>query len=642
MSKLRDLYNKVYRERGDFKRDVGNDYFDPTTNHRLATESWNEIDDQEDVTEISQNKKFQKNKVLGSGLIALGLVVFISIVVFLLMKFQFGAFDQDRVSISIEGAENVQSGTVQKYKITVNNNNRLALEGAVLKVEYPDQLKPRDENFSSSSVKRESQRMLKIDLGKIKKKGSLSGELVFDVFGIKNESFPIKASVEYRPERIDSIFRKDNQLVLNVQSSVISIDIFGANEVAQGDIIENKIIIKNGGKETFSRLGLKLIFPEGFSYLKSDNDQSQDGEGNFWLVSNLEPGKDKVIEFRGFLSGNPGSTKKIRAEVIDYSEEETETTEKKLNQAEITMKMIASRMDIVHIFSGGTENNIFKAGETVRVVIKFKNNTSQWLRDLILKEKLSGAMVDKKGIVLSGSGFYDSQNDEIVWKASDFEKLKALGPDEEAQISYSFTIRKDFIPASLAETNQTVRFEAEIESLDVNSPVFENKRIKSEEGLVKIASELNAQVKGAYNDGEMAGSGPLPLEVGKETVFTMRIVMTNKFNALKNALVKINLPSGVIWKNNFEASIGEITFNERTNQAIWKIEEVPAGAGFFLDPIFSKFQIGLVPSENQLTNGRESNIVLINTVEISATDKFTEKEFSLLIDKVSTNSIEDY
>jgi hypothetical protein len=131
----------------------------------------------------------------------------------------------------------------------------------------------------------------------------------------------------------------------------------------------------------------------------------------------------------------------------------------------------------------------------------------------------------------------------------------------------------------------------------------------------------------------------LPLEVGKETSFTIHWQITNPGNDMNSVRVVGILPTGVNWKNIVSVGSGqpEPTFNKNTSEVIWNLGILPQGVGVTGPKYEASFQVTVKPTTNQ----KESAIVLIKDSKLSGTDAFTKQNIIIPVQDISSDGLVD-
>lgn len=605
----------------DFSREdfVGND---------LSEESSNEKIDLGKVGRESLMDKFMKNKfkIIGAGALVLLLIIggIISYV-----RYKQGSFKPENVSIKIQGEAEIRSGDELGYKFLIKNDNRASLEDAVLKVIYPDELIPTKMSFTREGP----QGSFYIDVGEIKSFETKEFELKFKVFSPYGNQPYLNTELSYQPDNFSSQFvKKDNHLV-NIQGSVVSFSLISQKEGANGELLKFVGVLTNNTVNDFENLILEMVYPEGFSFDSSGLEVLGE-ENKRFKIPRLKSSEKMEVEILGNFLGQTDSVKKMIGK-IGILNENGKLSE--ISIAEETVKIIPARITLTQAIVSGAdvENSTTQTGNTVKYRIDFKNNSSSPLLDLVLKEKVEGSLVDQNSVRVK-NGYYDQATKEITWRASDVPELKKLNPGESGFVEFDYKVRGDFVPEN--EENQTLTTQAKISSLNIDTNLPGSKEISSGNEILKVKTDLGVLVSGSFGEGAFKNSGPIPVQVGQETTFTIKVSLKNSFNKINNPNLTIKLPSGINWKDSFHRSSGNVSFNDRTNELKWEMNQLNSKVGYKNPTEELIFQIGVIPQNNQSSRG----IVLVNEVDFRGFEEFVEKEIFNKSRELRLGDISDY
>lgn len=562
-----------------------------------------------------------KKKIFLFGQVFLFLFLFILGGIFLFIRYQETAFSEDRLKVSATCPEAINSGEKIACQIEIENANKVALEEVVLRVNYSDELEYIESGLGTFSPG--------LKFGQVEVGGLAAGEkkvfkLDFDVFGLGGAQVFLDGTLRYKLNNFGVTMEKKGQFSGFVKSAPLVLFLVSAGESAEGELVGVQAIIKNESQEEFSDLFLKVQLPDGF-VLSEDSLNGVEEADDLWPVGVLAPGEQKTISFKGMLSGTVSSLKEVKIFLgknrgSDFS---------KYAEASKVIKLVSSRIQLEHFVNGNKDLSVVNDGQTLEFKIVFKNSSDRPLRDLILTEKLEGLFVNEARLNLLGKGFYDGANKQIIWKASEVSQLGVLDPGQSGQISFLVYLKENLSIADVSQSNQKISYQTEIESLDINSPLGENKKVLSGKKDLKINSNVSLELTGAKEGEGFSSSGPWPLETGIETSIVLKIRLKNSFNDLKNASVRMTFPSRMRWKDQYKNSFGKVTFNQRSNELVWDRGEIKAGAGYYLAEDYLYLQMGVTPSENDST---KELLKLVNNWSLTAEDVFTgqkiEKSFS--------------
>ena len=548
----------------------------------------------------------------------LGLLTIVGIVLVLgsiagFYKIRQSFFASDRVVVSMNGPVDVKSGNLVTYEIKYKNENRANLKNVKLKLSYPEYFRP--EGNPESKV--EGTTLSVFDLGSIK--GKAEGKISFNgkAYSPKGNLIKIQAELVYTPSTVNTEFTSTDQVPVNIISSPITLGILAPQSVSSGDEINYVINYKNDGATEFSNIRIKVDYPRGFTLTNTEPKTSE--SNNIWYLGNLSAGQSGKIVVTGRLEGkwddiglfNVAIGENNNGTFVSYNVENAET------------RVAASPLTISQTVNGSREFLVDQGGK-LAFEIKYKNEGTIGLRDVIVTEKLDGVILDYAKLNFKG-GSYDSSSNTITWKAADYEELKNLGPGQGGIIRFAAEI-KDFIPIKSGDDkNFTISSLAKIDSPDVPTPVNSNKIIASNQIELKLNSKLILNIKGAYEDKDIPNTGPIPPKVGEETTLTIRLVATNLFNDVSDAKFEASLPTAVVATGKIFPEGSPLVYNERTNSLVWNIGNMSAGTGITSTAKEVAFQIKIKPSVVQ--SGQRS--ALLGDGTFSAKDLFTNKTLSV-------------
>ncbi|MFZ2300135.1 MAG: hypothetical protein WAW00_03310 [Candidatus Moraniibacteriota bacterium] len=536
--------------------------------------------------------------VIGSiaGLILLGGLIF---------KVRSMLFSEERVAVSIAGPKDVASAEETTFTITYANDNWAGLNDATLVLVYPESFR-----LQAGSTVRVNGALAEIPLGGIKANTQGKVPITGKFYGSKGDLVYFKATLRYTPKGVSSIFEKTVEFGVNVASSALSFEITAPLELATGQDVEYVIDYGNKSDEQFSNLRVKLEYPSGFHFVGADPKPSE-GD-SVWYLGNFKARADGKIIVRGVLSGVREERKLIRGMIgffqgdgtfVAYAENERQT------------RIMASPLSISQMVNELTDIAV-NPGDTLRYVIRYKNDGTIGVRDAIVTLEIDPSFLDVGRLSLL-SGAYDAARKTIVWKASDIPGLGRLEPGASGEITFSVPTTKTFTATSGKDI--AIRSVAKIDSPDIPTPIGANKIIGSNTLYVKLNALVGIGIKPLYTDMTFVNSGPVPPQVGKETSYTVHLNITNSSNDIRQSRVSVILPTGIRYGGKFFPTGETLAFNERTNELTWELGTFAATRD---TPRALAFQISAVPGSNQ--EGRP--LALIKNITFTGQDAFTGQD----------------
>ena len=521
-----------------------------------------------------------------------------------------GSFNPSKVGLEIKVPDNISSGNEITLTINYNNDNRVALNDAHLIITYPQGTFSSDgkEVFQDSKT-----------LGTIGKKSQ--GEETFTVrfLGEKGDSKNISAKIDYKPENINSRFESSINSKIEINSVSIGIHIEGSEKAVAGQDAAYAIEYENQTDQIVDNLIITLDYPDDFSFKSADIQPKSNIENNVWEVGPLKPNEKKTINLTGVLNGQEMENKIMRGTIgkqdgdnlIEYSQSEFVT---QISPAPIVLS--------VNI-EGINNDCIIDSGQTLRYKVNFKNNTDIALKELILKVYLKDSVFDMTSIDLNDQGFFDSRTNAITWSGADISALNLLDTNQSGEVGFSIKTKNNLPIYNFNDKNFKADIIAEIQTLTVPAK-FAGTELKFEKELsCKINTQLTLNTKVYYYELSQGiyNTGPIPPKVDNLTNYTVHWQIINTGNDLDGVIVRSVLPQGIIWSNYQinKSNKGQVSYNDRTNEVIWNIGRISAGAGVTMPMYELIFQIGLRPSINQVGLAP----VLINESQIQGNDLFT-------------------
>lgn len=576
-----------------------------------------------------EEKKAQRKKILKkAGLIAAG-VIAVAGIVWLALYIRKSSFSEDRVKVSVSGPDKVKSGENVSFDINYQNLNGASLKDAVLYVNYAENFKP----SGNLQFESEGPSSSKVNIGSISGKGSGKVAIQGKFFGPSDKLVYIEARLEYKSLSFNSTFAADGKSSVLISSSPLTIEVSGPQNASSGNAVSYTVAYQNTGQEDFNDLKLKADFPEGFSFSNSDPLPAQGS--NIWYIGTLGAGQSGQVKINGAMNGARDEEKTAKFSIGTIGSDNSFVS---FGDAQSVTKIIGSPLVLSETINDKKENVFVNAGDSLSFDIAYKNSGSIGLRDAILTVEADSPVLDYSRLQMQdGKGEFDSQKKTITWKASEVPAFKTLAPGAEGEIRFSIPVKNIIPVAGPKDKNFSFSAIARMDSPDIPTPEGANKAVAGNSVSVKLNSKLLAGLTGFFNDAEIQNSGPLPLKVGQETTFTLHLKVANVSNDVTDAKATMTLAPGVKWKNNFLPRDASVGFNDRTNELVWNIGSLAAGTGIITEPKEFVFQLGVVPSENQVGNF----VSLVSGTSFAAKDAFTGQPLEVKIGEKNTNLMED-
>jgi len=567
----------------------------------------------------SQEKKFLK-KIFKKFLIFFLWVLFFLGIGFVIYQTYFVA---GKIEILTETPPSILAG--QEFKITTKivNYTPFPLKNASLKLLLP-------ENASSSDFEKKD--FLYKPLGDIPKKTKIKEEFSLRLFAKPSQIQKLKLILSWEKPGFKIHFKKEKEIEIAISEPIVSLDFFTPKEI----LPENEFLIslkyQNNSSKILENLTIKFLFPEDFQLITSSAPLSE----NLLLIKKLSPFEIKKIDLKAKISSSLESKKTlpISAEISFLRKNQKFLIERK--EAKITLIPPPLSLKIVPSIEPEKPLNL---GEGLHFKIFYQNHTQIALKDLLLKVKLDSKLFDIE--TLNTDGEFNSKTKEITWFGAIKDSLKSLSPNQQDFVEFKISLKKEFLPKTQNDFNQTIKIKAEITSPTVPYYLQAEKLISKTEISFKLQTKIDFACKIFFYDApsKILNQGPFPPKVNQTTNFTIHWEIKNYFNDLENLEIKTFLPENVTYTEIFKTNTNSSPiYNERTKELVWKVEKIEKGAGIIKEKSYLIFQIALTPSILQ----KNKFAILEDKVILSGIDSFTQTEIYSACDPISTGDLWKY
>ncbi len=558
------------------------------------------------------------------------LALLLAIVSFLSFWFGSPSFSESGVKLDIEGPSQVSVGDEVIYKLKYSNTTKLDLNNMIFKFTYPDNSVVLSAGGGSAlggkDVVPETFIVDKLSPGQSAEK-EFRAFLVGDRGNIKTA----KVDLSYGASGLKTIFEKNTSLSTTIIGLPISLTLSAPPNSVPGQSVNYMLDYRNESSDDIYDLRFELDYPDGFNVQKSTPLPNM---GNYiWIIPILKKGNGGRISITGSLNGKEGETKNVSVALKRKIGDQYVNYEK----AETSSVIANSLLGAAVLVNDSSDYSAF-AGDDLNYLIKYSNNSNYNLIGVNLTVKLEGEMYDISSLDTKG-GYYDNSNGTILWNASTVSDFANLVPNKKGQVSFRIKLKSSISSGATGSKNLFVRASARLSTPNVPSNVGGDEIFAESNLVTKISTQPTLKQKAYYNDPAFGSFGLLPLEVGKETSFTIHWQITNPGNDMNTVKIVGILPAGVNWKNIVSVGSGqpEPIFNTNTSEVAWNLGVLPQGVGVTGAKYEASFQITVKPATNQ----KGSSIILIKDSKLSGVDTFTKQSIIVSAQDISTDNTVD-
>jgi len=609
---LDDLNREIYNTTGEekFSRVQSQSQYDPF----VAQSQSSPFNEQKEWERAKQEISPKQKKVLLLMVIILGVVALSVGGIVFFAWWQKNAFHQDRVSVVFEGPKEADSTQLVKYLIRYKNDNRVTLQNAEILVTYPENFQPMD-NVNAKYLNPTTSRIF---VGDVKPGREDAVELKGIFYAPKDFPVYLHAVIAFVPSNSTGKLSMETQTSVNITTSPVILEVSAPLQAVDSDKVEYVIDYKNLDLRSLNNVQIRVELPKGLQVTQMQPTASQNE--TTWVLGNLDSNQGGKIQIKGILRGEDKESKIFSVSLGSLGGDGQLAV---YNKREISTSIVSPILTVAQKLDGNTDG-VVSAGSTLNYTIAYRNTGETGLRNAVVTAEIQGKILDFSKISAE-KGFFDGTKNTITWKASEVPALASINPNSGGEVHFSVPIKAVIPVNNDNDKNFTVTTLAKIDSPDIPTPLDANKIIGSNALEVRLASKVLFDTKGYFKDAKIKNSGPMPLQVGKETLFAVHWAISNISNDLIDGKLTSSLPTGVRWTGMIYPNSEKVVYDSRTNQLTWELGTVASGAGAFLPPREVEFQVGVTPQINQIGN----LLTLVNKSIFTATDSFVGKDISL-------------
>ena len=425
------------------------------------------------------------------------------------------------------------------------------------------------------------------------------------MLGKEEESRIAKATMNYQPKNLNAWYDSKTTFTTIIKKVPISFQFDLPSKVEPGENLKVRLNYFSNVDFPLSSLRVKMDYPSGFDFEKSDPNPLGEKEWEIGLLNRAEGGR---IEVTGSLQGSLGEEKIFKAELGSWKDGEFVSL-KEINKG---IEIVKPDIYITQQINGSPEYTA-DPGDLLHYDVIFKNLGEEPLSNLFMVVQLEGSIIDLESIKAPGGDFKLGDN-SIIFDWRDNPQLAFLDSQEEGEIDFWIELKDDW----------------EISNVDRDkNPLVKDKIILSEareEFETKVNSRLELIQKAYYEDEVFGNSGPIPPEVGRRTTYTVTWQVNNHYNKVEDVKVRTILPDEVELTGKIypEEEEEDFVFDTDSREIIWDVGDLDPGEGVINSAPTISFQIRLLPTFSQ----RGEPAVLINESEVSGEDQWTEQILS--------------
>ena len=487
-----------------------------------------------------------------------------------------------RIGVEIVAPSLVDSGKETQLQFIVSNGNGTPLRNADLIIDYPEGTRSAKDLSRPLAHERQT-------IGEVAANGEVKRTSRAVFYGAEGTQQTLRATLEYQIPNSNSIFTREESVIVTVGSAPVSIEVSGPSEAIAGQLFGMDIILRSNASTEVADAALQIQAPFGFS-LTSSNPAAVAG-GTLVRLGSLKPGEVKTVRLTGTLDGQDGDARVFRF-IVGALEHPTDTKVKvPLVNVPQTLTVKKPFVSATIALNGKTGTVPAPLGQTVQGVVSWTNNLRESVSNATFTLSLKGVALDPTS-VRATSGFYHSANSTIVWNKDLDPGLALLGPGQTGELTFSFST-----VSGTTVTNPDVTLNLTVKASRAGEGNVPEEVTSAASARVTLASSLALSATALHFSGPFSNGGPMPPKADQQTTYTVTWSVKNSSNSASNARVSAILPPNVEF---IAAAGGAVSFDPGTRAVTWNIGELLPGEGFSSAPRQTSFQVALTPSVSQV------------------------------------------
>ena len=622
MGRLEDLEQNLYDEDEEkIRRRIRRRVLFPRSSRKLP-QVWAE---KEGAVTAAQGKGKDWNRVFlkffwgGIGVLA---IVLGAVFVFLYL----GTRGQE-AELEIYSRGPIEAGELVTIPITFRNVSSTLLKEVELTIILPEGTLVEEGGSAKPAPSRIIRKIEDLSPGK---EGST--EITAQFLGKEGEVEKVQASLVYRPENLRARFSSKSSKDFLISRVPLALTLEAPEMLSQSQ--EMKIIVRynSSSPRPFGNMWLRMVYPPGFQFISS-NPKSDPVTPAIWNIGSLNPGQEGSVEIKGRMTGEEGETKSFQGELGVFNPLTREW--KTFRESSVGPKIALTPLSVTMLLNG-TREIIISPGDSLRLILRYKNNTELPLRNITVRSALEGVLFDLQTLSIN-QGIFDQNSRAIVWSAATSPELQELAPGEAGELQFEVKTKSRPPVRGEADQNQTVRISTEIKPAFVPSE-FTGTDLTGRDYLeAKVRTQVLFAGKSLFRSSPLRTSGPLPPKVGQKTIYTVLWEVRNFTNAVENIQIVGSLPPNVRWEESFSPQDARVTFDSATSEVRWNVGGIKAGIGVNAPALTLAFQISITPSIVDIGQP----LTLVSESRLNGKDNFTQEEIRESLPELSTELRED-
>ena len=527
----------------------------------------------------------------------------------------------------IDGRAEVQAGEKITIPIIFKNLSRTVLEEAELSI-----ILSQNSLLLENGAEKPAPPLITRKIPNLNPGEEGGEEVVARFLGKEGDEKKVEVVFQYRPRDLRARFSVQSSKVFKISRVPLAISWEIPSLLSRGQEVEIKVHYNSSASESFDNIFLRLDYPSGFNFISAV--PKPDTGDAIWRLGTLSSGRDGFISLRGTINGEEDEVKTFGAGLgfFDFFTKEWRPYSESSQDTKIAVTPLS-----IQGFLENSQEGVINPGERLRFTIRFKNSTEFTVKNISLRARLEGDILDLSSLTAERGGVFDFNNRAVVWDSAGWPELAEVAAGTGGVVSFSVAARERPLVRGPQDKNLKVVLFSSVETAGVPKELAATELRSGERLEFKVNSKIIFSGKALYRSSPILNSGPLPPKVGVKTAYVISWEIRNFTSDLQGVEIKTKLPANIKWENSFWPNSARVIFDETTREVRWSPGIVKAGTGVISPALTAAFQVSLTPSEADLGDSP----VLINESRFSSIDTFTSQNLQSRVDTLSVRLTED-
>ncbi len=547
-----------------------------------------------------------KRHISGSTLFLISAVAFFAIagIATAVVLFLGGrSVSSENLEILIEGPTSVEGGDAVSLLVTIQNDNPVAVSGAVLSVDFP-------EGTYASASQTDPLRHLSEEVGDIPAGASVRKTIRASFFGSEGQKILVPMTVEYTTSDSNATFVKNKQYELVIGTAPVSLSVSTLSEVPSGQPFTLYVAVRSNAATPLENVAVRAEYPFGFRQTAA---APEPVAGSLFALGRLSPGEEKEIRIAGTLSGLNGEERNFRFTAGALGTIEPPALSVSYTEENAEVAIARPFLDVgLSINQSEEPAVVIPSGSTAQASLSWENMIPSNILDASISVLLSGPALNTSSVEANG-GFYRSSSRTVVFSKETMGTLAELAPGAKGAGTFTFSTQTGSALTSLR--NPAITLEVSVSGRRVGAGNVAETITSTINRTVKVSTDLTLESRAVRTIGEFSNTGPWPPKVDTESTYTILLMARNTVNSVANATTRMTLPPYVRFTGKISAGSG-ITYSDTSRQVTWTPGDMAAGTSRE-----AAFQVALLPSVTQ----KGTSPVLVSEQTITGFDRFAQQ-----------------